>query len=88
MKDKPNCNININLTSQAVKCATKPSVINCLAKPVATVLADPCMQNHLIHNGMQDPYIQNMPKTDTNAAINYSVQMGGEHHDITGCEIM
>lgn len=35
-----------------------------------------------------DPYFQHMPKDDLNAAMRYSVKMGGEDHDIARCEIM
>jgi hypothetical protein len=86
--DRPTCKPNPNLTTQIVGCATKPGVVNCAVKPVVKIALDPCVQNHVAYTGTQDPYLQNMPRHDIGAAINYSAHMGGEHHDISACEIM
>ncbi|KJV81510.1 hypothetical protein RHORCCE3_0700 [Rickettsia hoogstraalii str. RCCE3] len=34
-----------------------------------------------------DPYYQHMPKNNAAAATIYAAKMGGENHDISGCEI-
>lgn len=58
---------------------------------------DPCGSAHRDYNNTSvarretvDPYVQHMPKHDVGAAVKYSAQMGGEHHDIGGgnCDIM
>ena len=84
----PTCKPQVDLTKNAINCMNKPNISNCVVKPAIKVITDPCMQSHVIHQGMQDPYVQHMPNNNLSNAVLYSAKMGGEHHEISQCEIM
>lgn len=86
---KPVCNFDSNrLAKNVVSCVVKPSIPNCVVKPAIKVVTDPCVQQHMVHQTLSDPYYQHMPKHDAAAATLYAAKMGGEHHEGGGCEIM
>jgi hypothetical protein len=61
---------------------------NCVMKPAAKTVFNPCVQQHEAYRHSQDPYYQHMPKHDAAAATLYSAQMGGEHHEPADCDLM
>jgi|GEM_PF-5292806 len=90
MSDKnPQYNFNTQgLSKSAAQCMASPSIKNCVVTPIAKASLDPCFQQHLIHQGMQDPFVQHMPTDSAASAAIYSARMGGESHDMAQCDIM
>lgn len=90
MNNNPTCQFTSGdkLTKNVLQCVTKPSIPNCVVKPVVTATTDSCFQKHMQQQVLNDPYYQYMPKDNAAAATIYAAKMGGAHHEVSGCEIM
>ena len=90
MNNNPTCKFTSGdkLVKNAAQCITKPSPVNCIVKPIVTTTTDPCFQEHMQQQTLNDPYYQHMPKDSAAAATKYAAKMGGENHEISDCAIL
>ncbi|CAH2004337.1 unnamed protein product [Acanthoscelides obtectus] len=79
----PTCSFDASrLETSAVKCVVSPTPFNCIVKPLVTAGTDPCFQQHMMTQELNDPYFQHMPKTSAAEATIYAARMGGQHHEM------